>query len=95
MFYESQESITLHLFYRHTGNKTLKCELCEVTFYTKGEARRHQRVHTREKPFLCPSCSQRFAYSSSLNKHMLMVHDVQYKWGEIKNKNVKYAINKK
>lgn len=72
--------------FRHTGDKYFKCDLCEVSFYTHGDARRHRRVHTREKIFGCPTCAQRFTYSTSLNKHMLTVHGIQYKWGDNKYK---------
>ncbi|XP_031769738.2 gastrula zinc finger protein XlCGF57.1-like [Galleria mellonella] len=79
----TKKNLIIHLK-RHAGDKNFKCELCEVTFYTKGDLRRHRRVHTREKPFSCPTCAQRFTHSPSLNKHMLTVHGIQYKWSEFK-----------
>ncbi|KAG6462982.1 hypothetical protein O3G_MSEX013588 [Manduca sexta] len=83
--------MNLFLFsFRHTGNKAYKCELCQVSFYTHSDLRRHRRVHTREKPFSCPTCSQRFTHSPSLNKHMQTVHGVDYKWGDMKWKQTKY-----
>ncbi|XP_028176712.1 zinc finger protein 239-like isoform X2 [Ostrinia furnacalis] len=88
----TKKSLILHLK-RHMGDKQFKCELCDLSFYTRGDVKRHHRVHTREKPFGCPTCTQKFTYSTSLNKHMLTVHGVLYKWADFKHKDIQ-KLNK-
>ncbi|XP_063392828.1 zinc finger protein ZFP2-like [Cydia fagiglandana] len=77
----TKKSLIVHLK-RHAGNKSFKCGSCDLSFYTGGDLRRHRRVHSREKPYPCPACAARFTHSSSLNKHVLNLHHVQYRWAD-------------
>ncbi|XP_047514281.1 zinc finger protein 135-like isoform X1 [Pieris napi] len=79
----TKKNLIVHLK-RHAGDKSYKCRVCNVAFFSSGDVQRHQRVHTREKPFTCPVCVQRFTYSTSLNKHMMTVHNIKYKWADFK-----------
>lgn len=76
----------LPYIFRHTGDKSYKCDICHVSFFTNGDLQRHKRVHTKDKPFPCPACTQRFTHSTSLNKHMKSVHGIDCKWADIKIK---------
>ncbi|KAF4089506.1 hypothetical protein AMELA_G00067220 [Ameiurus melas] len=52
------------------GNKkTLKCPKCDKTFDRIGKYESHTRVHTREKPFQCDVCLQRYSTKSNLTVH--------------------------
>ncbi|KAK2860860.1 hypothetical protein Q7C36_005026 [Tachysurus vachellii] len=53
-----------------SGNKkTLKCPKCDKTFDRIGKYESHTRVHTREKPFQCDVCLQRYSTKSNLTVH--------------------------
>ncbi|KAF5893612.1 zinc finger and BTB domain-containing protein 41, partial [Clarias magur] len=53
-----------------SGNKkTLKCPKCDKTFDRTGKYESHTRVHTREKPFQCDVCLQRYSTKSNLTVH--------------------------
>ncbi|TSL47734.1 Zinc finger and BTB domain-containing protein 41 [Bagarius yarrelli] len=53
-----------------SGNKkTLKCPKCDKTFDRVGKYESHTRVHTREKPFQCDVCLQRYSTKSNLTVH--------------------------
>ncbi len=46
-----------------------KCKLCNYKTPNLYSFTQHMRVHTGEKPFICPICKKPFAQSSSLRKH--------------------------
>ena len=54
----------------------LKCpkEGCSRTFSCRSHLVRHQRAHTKSRPFECPYCTANFADSSVLHRHVLRRH---------------------
>ena len=50
------------------SNQLLGCVICDKTFDTFNELRRHKRTHV-EKPYCCFSCDQRFNNFGSQQKH--------------------------
>lgn len=42
----------------------------------KSNLKRHQKIHTKEKPFLCNECKKGFATTTNLKQH-LQIHLVE------------------
>ncbi|XP_077414924.1 zinc finger and BTB domain-containing protein 41 [Vanacampus margaritifer] len=54
---------------RIASKKILKCPKCDKTFDRAGKYESHTRVHTKEKPFQCDVCLQRYSTKSNLTFH--------------------------
>uniref|UniRef100_A0A3B4WE98 C2H2-type domain-containing protein n=2 Tax=Seriola lalandi dorsalis TaxID=1841481 RepID=A0A3B4WE98_SERLL len=46
------------------------CSLCGRTFRHAGDYKKHNRVHTGEKPYCCSVCGKRFSQSGYLTVHL-------------------------
>ena len=58
-----------------TANK-FSCSLCNQTFNKYVNLTRHHRVHTGEKPYVCPCCPYRASRKEHLEKHFNRMHPV-------------------
>ncbi|KAH7323917.1 hypothetical protein BKA65DRAFT_511694 [Rhexocercosporidium sp. MPI-PUGE-AT-0058] len=54
--------------------KIFRCRYCPDTFQRLEHIQRHERTHTKEKPFSC-SCGKAFARRDILVRHEKLVHD--------------------
>uniref|UniRef100_A0A1A9WDW3 C2H2-type domain-containing protein n=1 Tax=Glossina brevipalpis TaxID=37001 RepID=A0A1A9WDW3_9MUSC len=80
-FYKS--NLTIHMRSHRPKEKTRKieklkerkvCHYCPRTFSTTTHRRRHERIHTGERPYVCEMCGRSFASSSDMSNHRSSQH---------------------
>ncbi|XP_052266363.1 zinc finger protein Xfin-like isoform X2 [Dreissena polymorpha] len=61
-----------HILKQHTlihMDRKFGCKYCMKKFHNKYGRDRHERIHTGEMPFSCPSCKKAFRDNSTFRKH--------------------------
>ena len=57
---------------KFTSGGRYKCDSCEYVTSLKHDLQKHQRCHSREKPFSCDQCEYRVTQKGVLAKHKLI-----------------------
>lgn len=52
----------------------LQCEVCLKYFSSKNNKKRHEMIHSGEKPFQCALCDRSFARKDHIQDHMERTH---------------------
>ena len=52
-----------------TQTTEFPCRYCGKVFFFKGGRKRHERIHTDEKPYMCQFCPKAFVHASALVCH--------------------------
>jgi len=81
MVLQSQDELMNHLKV-HAGSRTIKgsvdkkfvCNQCDKKFFTRKDLKRHSVVHTGNREFSCPHCTQRFGRKDHMTRHAKKTH---------------------
>ena len=71
-FCEEFSQVELHVK-QHIEKRSI-CEVCGRGFSRGTDLKRHRRLHTGEKPYLCHHCGESVIDSSALSKHVQVYH---------------------
>ena len=55
------------------------CRICKKKFNDRSNWKRHERLHSGEKPYLCAFCDKRWARLDGLRSHIRIKHPEQHK----------------
>ena len=62
---------------RQSGaNLNYECDFCGKAFLKVWDFRRHRRIHTGEKPYICGTCGFKFSDGGNLLKHLRIFNHV-------------------
>ncbi|XP_042337441.1 sal-like protein 1, partial [Plectropomus leopardus] len=61
----------IHCFREKGVLKNTYCDICGKTFACQSALDIHYRSHTKERPFICSTCSRGFSTKGNLKQHML------------------------
>jgi KRAB domain-containing zinc finger protein len=80
---------------KHAGARPYKCGFvgCDRFFISPAEARRHGRIHSKERPFVCPHCDKAFKAPNNLSEH-IRLHTGQSVVCLVFEKNISCSLSK-
>ena len=69
------QELEMHCFSDHNRSP---CMFCSKTFAQKANRDRHVCLHTGEKPYSCPDCSEKFSRGDKLKIHRMRAHQTSF-----------------
>lgn len=54
--------------------RKFECDVCKKKFLGANDLRKHVRIHTNERPYVCNECGQGFRQAGSLKNHIVCKH---------------------
>ncbi|KAE9372561.1 hypothetical protein N431DRAFT_558369 [Stipitochalara longipes BDJ] len=60
---------------RPQGRTELHCNFCNKIFFKTEHLHRHERSHTKERPFHCETCKKYFSRHDTLLRHLKKLHN--------------------
>ena len=73
--YTDAHNLRMHKDISHGGGeKNQLCRFCPSRFFRRGDMKKHERTHTKEKPYACRvvvGCERRFTSAGNRNNHEL------------------------
>ncbi|XP_018571063.1 RE1-silencing transcription factor-like [Anoplophora glabripennis] len=71
---KNETSLSVHMV-KHKSGKHFCCDLCKFKSIQLKKIIQHRRMHTGEKPHLCPHCSYRSSRRDNLRSHVRRMHN--------------------
>ncbi|KAJ9104048.1 hypothetical protein QFC19_004182 [Naganishia cerealis] len=68
--FSKQALANLHRAPINPGEFRNKCRFCPSTFAKSEHLKRHERSHTKERPYICSICGKKFTRGDSLTRHL-------------------------
>ncbi|KAH3752600.1 hypothetical protein DPMN_187221 [Dreissena polymorpha] len=77
--FKTRTALNSHVFHKHNKEKKFQCQECPKSFKTRTQIKVHMRVHSGEKPFLCPKpeCQYRSTTRGNMKLHLSTKHKLQ------------------
>ena len=68
-YFKTEKYLAQHKRRTHEKRWAYHCIICDRTF---GDRKKHQLVHTQEKPYQCKTCARKFSQVGNLKRHEII-----------------------